>query len=383
MSPTLPPRPSLEWLRKTAKHRLAELRTSDPKATLAIAQRDVARDYGFESWRKLKAAIEEVPPAPHFSDETTKGFFLLVGKGMTDEVRDALDASPHLINTVGPHPFWGGRPQALHVAVETKHREMFDLLLGRGADVNGSNNQYDHWSPLMLAIHRGNVEMRDELLRRGARVGLVEALMLGDNDRVDELLTRGLPEVVPNDGSLIAFARTAHAIDRLLELGASPEKKDRWGSAPIDAMSRLGAEGIPLVRHLIARGASASPEEYARLGDLEALTAMVGADPAIARRDSVIIAAVGNRHHALVEWLLTHGASANARERAKSRQTALHEAAWNGDLRMTEILITAGADPASRDEEHNNTPLGWAETSREITNNPQCDEVAAYLRALM
>ena len=66
-----------------------------------------------------------------------------------------------MVNAVGPHPFWGGRPQPLHVAIETKRRDMFDLLLGAGADVNGTNDEYDHWSPLMLA--------RDAGARRHAR----------------------------------------------------------------------------------------------------------------------------------------------------------------------------------------------------------------------
>lgn len=315
-------------------------------------------------------------------DDIIKAFFELVGTGMIDRVRAALDAAPQLVHAVGPHPFWGGRPQALHVAIESKRRELFDLLLERGADVNGRNDQYDHWSPLMLAIDRDDAAMRDELLRRGARIGLVEALMLGDDARTDELLASGLPDITPNGGSILAFARTTHAIDRLLDLGASAETKDRWGSAPIDAMSRLGARGAPLVRHMMARGIAASPKEYARLGDIETLAAMVGKDPSIARLDSVMMAAVDFRHYALVAWLLERGANANARAEAQSRHTALHSAAWNGDLRMVQMLIAAGADPALRDEQYDGTPLGWAETSREITNNAKCTEVAEYLRTL-
>jgi len=75
-----------------------------------------------------------------------------------------------------------------------------------------------------------------EQLARGARVGVVESLMLGDDARIDELLDReGLPVMTPNGGSILAFARTTHAVDRLLDLGASLDTKDRWGSAPIDA----------------------------------------------------------------------------------------------------------------------------------------------------
>ena len=93
----------------------------------------------------------------------------------------------------------------------------------------------------MVAVKRP--EMRDELLRRGAHVGLPEALLLADDQRVEELLDRLLPSIVPNGGSILAFARTPYAIDRLIALGAPTDARDRWGTTPLDAMSRLGAGG--------------------------------------------------------------------------------------------------------------------------------------------
>jgi len=380
MSSQLPSHPNLEWLRKSAKKRLNELRAADPNAKLADAQRELAREYGFPSWRKLKAHVEAAPPQPT-ADQIVKRFFELVGNGRIDDVRQVLDAAPQIVNVVGPHPFWGGRPQALHVAIESGRQDLFDLLLERGAGVNGRNDEYDHWSPLMLAINRDRTAMRDELLRRGVRVGLIEALMLADDARGEAILdANGLPDVVPNGGSILAFARTTRAIDRLLALGASIDAKDRWGSAPIDAMSRLGARGISLVSHLIARGAAAAPREYARLGDIETLSAMYEKDPAVARLDPVMMGAVEFRHHGLVEWLLAHGANVNARAEAQSHQTALHSAAWNGDLRMVQILIAAGADATLLDDEHQGTAQQWAEVSARITNNPECLKVAEYLR---
>jgi len=382
MSSQLPSHPNLEWLRKSAKKRLAELRAADPQAKLADAQREVAREHGFPSWRKLKAHIEtaatEAPPPT--VDQIVKAFFELVGNGRIDDVRRVLDAAPQMVHAIGPHPFWGGRPQALHVAIETRRQDLFDLLLERGADVNGRNDEYDHWSPLMLAMNRDRTAMRDELLRRGVRIGLVEALMMADDARAEAILdTTGLPDIVPNGGSILAFARTTRALDRLLALGASIDAKDRWGSTPMDAMSRLGARGIPLVSHLIARGASATAKEYARLGDIERLSALYEKDPAVARLDVVMMGAVDFRHHALVEWLLARGANVNARAEAQSHQTALHSAAWNGDLRMVQILLAAGADPSLLDDEHQGTPRQWAEVSVRVTNNPKCAEVAGYL----
>jgi len=313
-------------------------------------------------------------------------FLRHVGTGRIDDARAMLARDDTLVNAVGPHPFWGGRPQALHVAIESKRRDMFDLLLEHGADVNGTNDEYDHWSPLMVSMNRETRGFRDELLRRGARVGLAEALMMGDDARVEELLGQDAlaresakPDGGPNRGSILAFARTPFAIDRLIAIGAPTDVKDRWGSTPIDAMSRLGARGGPLVRHMVARGIAASPADYARLGDVDTIAHLYESDPGIARFDAVMMGAVDFKHHALVSWLLERGANVNARAEWGSRHTALHSAAWNGDLKMVALLVDAGADRSARDAEHDGTPLGWAETSIEVTNNPQCAEVAAYL----
>ena len=59
--------------------------------------------------------------------------------------------SPALVNAVGPHPYWGGRPQPLHLAIEGKRRDVFDLLLDSGADIDGRNDEY---RPLVAADDR-------------------------------------------------------------------------------------------------------------------------------------------------------------------------------------------------------------------------------------
>ncbi|HYD11371.1 MAG TPA: ankyrin repeat domain-containing protein [Allosphingosinicella sp.] len=315
------------------------------------------------------------------SETGTAAFLRAVGDGDIERVRDLLAADPGLANAVGPHPYWGGRPQALHIAIETKRRDMFDLLLDAGADPDGRNGEYDLWSPLMLALNRDRADMRDELIRRGARIGLVEALLMKDDVAVDALLADGLPPMAPNGGSILAFARTPYAIDQLIALGAPIDAKDRWGVTPVEAMSRAGEDGGLLVRHMMRHGVTPDAEAFARLGDRDMLAALVENDPALARRDDLLMAAVDGRHHDLVRWLLSMGADANARAAGQSRQSALHNAAWNGDLEMVQSLVDAGADLHVRDAEHDATPRGWAETAATITNNPACVEVAAWLRA--
>lgn len=108
--PPLPERPNLDWLRKTAKQSLQQLRETQPQATLADAQLALARAYGFPSWRKLK---QHIAGSAQFDDDTVKAFFELIGSGQLDAVRAQLAESPALVHAIGPHPFWGGRPQAL------------------------------------------------------------------------------------------------------------------------------------------------------------------------------------------------------------------------------------------------------------------------------
>jgi hypothetical protein len=54
----LPERPSLEYLKRRAKERLGQLRQHDPRVQLARAQLEIAREYGFPSWRALKTEID-------------------------------------------------------------------------------------------------------------------------------------------------------------------------------------------------------------------------------------------------------------------------------------------------------------------------------------
>jgi ankyrin repeat protein len=381
MSQALPARPSLDWLRKTAKQQLHELRKDKPGAKLASAQLALARQYGFRSWRALKAEIDR----RQAGEQSIAALLRAVGSGQIDTVRAMLAATPELVNAVGPHPFWGGGPQPLHVSIDTKRRDMFDLLIAAGANVSGNNEQYDYWSPLMLTIHWGQPEMRRVLLERGATVGLIEALMLEDDAMVEKLLRPGksaLPAIEPNNGSTLAFARTPFAIDRLLELGVAHDRKDRWDTTPIQAMSRLGPRGRALVQHMLKRGIAAEPQDYARMGDKDTLAALIAAKPEIAKLDAVMMGAVDFGHYDLVTWLLSQGANVNAHSDWGSQGSALHSAAWNGDLRMAKLLVEAGADITARDPEHDNTPAGWAEVAIEVTNNPSCKDVADYLAGL-
>ena len=84
-------------------------------------------------------------------------------------------------------------------------------------------------------------------------------------------------------------------------------------------------------------------------------------------------------HPELAQWLIDRGANPNARSRIGSQGTALHSAAFEGNLDMAKLLIAAGADLRALDREYQGTPESWARAAIEITNNPQCAVVADYL----
>src|SRR5262245_37203819 len=87
----LPDRPSLEYLKRRAKERLTELRLRAPRVKLAAAQLEVAREYGFPSWRALKAEVDR-RRAP-----TVVEFFEAAGAGDVATLRRLLSAEPGLV----------------------------------------------------------------------------------------------------------------------------------------------------------------------------------------------------------------------------------------------------------------------------------------------
>lgn len=293
MSTPLPARPSLDWLRKRAELALKQLHRTQASARLADAQLAVAREHGYSSWRALKAEVDgrratPAEPAGQLDPELVARFLRLVGAGELGPIRELLTAHPSVVNAIGPHPFWGGLPQPLHVAIETGRQPVVDLLLRAGADPNGSNAEYAHWSPLMLASGGSRPAIQRALVRRGARIGLVEALMKGDDRTVLRLLKPGASALppAPNDGSLLMFVRTNRAIDRLLELGVSAETRDRWGANPIEALSRLGRAGRPLVCHLQGRGVRTSGPPLATRALLDGIGEGVQFTPNALRRSN-------------------------------------------------------------------------------------------------
>ena len=136
--------------RSTAYHRTATPETF----ALHDAQFVLARSYGFESWPKLKAAVDGVTAAKlHEAAES----------GDLETARELLTRRPEIVD------LGRGEMRALHMAVLRRDLEMTKLLLEFGADPDGGIwPKRDATSPYVLARERGYDEIVD-VLRRGSR----------------------------------------------------------------------------------------------------------------------------------------------------------------------------------------------------------------------
>ncbi len=293
----LPDRASLEYLKKRAKERLLELRLRDRRAKLADAQLAIARDYGFPSWRALKAELDR-RRAP-----TLASFFAACSAGDVATLRDLVASEPSLVRERTPEGSTG-----LHLAVT--HVDAVRMLLEHGADPNARDTG-DNAYPLHFAGGAGGVavvralldaggdvhgvgdahqlevigwatcfgptiptDVLALLLERGARHHIFSAIATQDADAIQKLveenpdaLSRRLSPtenrqtalhyvIAPPDGLLGGGFRTGShyaILDLLIELGADLDAEDDKGRTPLAVAMLRGDERA--MRSLKAAGA--------------------------------------------------------------------------------------------------------------------------------
>ena len=184
MTKPLPANADISWLRKAAKSLQKTWRAEGRETKLADAQFQMATDYGFASWRALKTHLDGGP-----TPEEADAFLAAVGQGDVAAINTAIEGDPDIVKCIGKHPYWGGRPHALHVAIDTNREDIFDLLIEAGADVNASGAEYDNWTPLMLALSWGRTEMVKTLTQHGSKRSLCVALLSADDAALDRILS--------------------------------------------------------------------------------------------------------------------------------------------------------------------------------------------------
>jgi len=281
----LPDNASLEHLKTQAKSLLSDWQSNDPTALaraealpltspfqLADAQFVIAREYGFDSWSKLKRHVEGI-------GDRTKAFFAAIRAGDRSRVQDLLAEDPTLVRTKDEGDF--GAP-SITVAAYRDDLPMIDLLLASGANVDDRSNWWaGGFGPLDLASE----ETSAYLLKRGATLTAHAAARLGMVAELSALIAMepGVVHERGGDGQFpLHFAKTPEIVDILVDAGADLDARDldHEGTA---AQHRIF--DAPVLRRLVERGATQDVFTAAALDDVETLSQLLDADPgAISRR---------------------------------------------------------------------------------------------------
>jgi ankyrin repeat protein len=409
----LPEKPNLDWLRKQAKRHLDELLVENPSAQLSDAQFELAKQYGFSSWRALKAHIDSL---------TVEGqLFEAASKGDDEKLAALLDEHSDALHARNKPYEW----TLLHVAAHNGRLSTVNLLLDRGLDVN-SREKGDNTVPLHWAAAAGHVNVVRRLVEAGSDVigrgDDHELEVIGwatcwdgcDDDAhravVDILLAHGarhhifsavamrlaaeVRRIVAADPTALSrrmsrnennqtplhFAVRMNRPDMvslLLELGADPLAGDADGFtaatyATTPAIDRPVMEALHAITAAElqsadrgSRKANGNPMDLLAslaLGDWPVAERLVRDHPDLVNSGGVLHLASKRNDARVVKWLLDHGADPNAKwAHWDADVTPLHMAAWHADPEVVRLLLGAGADPHVRDSKHDGDALGWAE----------------------
>jgi ankyrin repeat protein len=393
---SLPDAPSLEWLRKQAKHRLTELRKTNRGAQLSDAQFALAKQYGFSSWRALKAHVDSLTIDGQLFEAAHKGDVNKLS-ALLDEHPDKLYARNkpyehtllHLaahngqLNAVdfllkrGIDPNTrekGDNTYAMHWAAAAGHLDVVRRLADAGGDVIGEGD--DHalgmigwatgWDGCDDATHRA---IADFLVSRGARHHIYSAMSIGDEREVRRIVAADPTQLERRQSHNEDFRRPLHfavyqnlqrMVQLLLELGADPLGTDATGHTAV-AYAMTPEIARPVVEAMRDRIGPTTLNSVAA-GDWASAERLLRQNPDATAREGVLHLMAKSGNIAAVKWLLDHGADPNARwSHWGDLLTPLHLAVLGNHLEVTRALLAAGADPTIRDTQHDSDALGWAQ----------------------
>jgi len=276
--------------------------------------------------------------------------------GMIDRVRELLAADPQSVHARG-----GDGQFPLHFAATV---EIAALLLDHGADINARDIDHESTAAQYMASSRRYMdsqslyrhEVARFLISRGAQTDILMASALGDLALVERLLNhdpetirttvseRYFPKRDPRSGGSIYFygfgvSRSPHMIAH------------QFGHTPVFEL--LMQRSAPWLRLVQAAEIGDQPGVEQILLQHPTLFARLSANAA--RR--IVGTAVRNNTRA-VELLLNLGWPVAAT--LENNQTALHYAAWHGNLAMVRSLLAHQAPVNIFEAEHGGSPLAWA-----------------------
>jgi len=244
----------------------------------------------------------------------------------------------------------------LHLAAFGGRKEIVELLISKGADVNSRTmwnpKHKTGWTPLLYAVDHGHKEVAELLIAKGADV----------NAKVDV------------GGTPLHFAAALdhkEIVELLIAEGADVNGKSRR-ETPLDTAFQFGhKETADLLRK---HGGTTGEEikavlDAAKTGNIESIKQYLasGADVNAEVGDGLtllFIPAFGG-HTEITELIIAEGADVNAKD--KIGMTPLHGAVVLDRKETVELLIANGAAVNAKTVKRE-TPLDWAVPNGEIAN---------------
>jgi len=327
MSPQLPARPNLEHLRNEAKQRLQTLRRTDPAARLADAQLLTSRDYGFASWRQLKASVDA---------HTRQRVFEAARTGDVDSVRRALD------DGFQPGTADETRLTIHQIAKRLGHTDL-ELLMRERQE---RDERHVDVKRAVAAIHAATAAGRADELRR---------LLEIDPELID---ARGVDHSAQTALHKAAWSDQIECVRVLLEGGADATIRD-YGDNASALHGAAHYASVAIVRLLVEAGAdvvgAGDDHQLGVLGwatclgrvreDVAAYLLQAGANldiwSAIALGRAADVRAFVERDRSLLDARMS---------RNEHRRTPLHHAAVLERSEMVRLLIDLGADVNATDD---------------------------------
>lgn len=295
----------------------------------------------------------------------------LAQAGLEERLAEVLGREPHRLGElVDMGHFDGDTGTLLHIAVNERRPDTVTFLLGRGADPNATDSRGR--TPLQLARGDKGEAMRDALIAAGAEVGVLEAAVIGDLERLTQLLDadpdlanhRRLDGMTPLQLA-IAFGRD-ELVPLLIERGAEVDARNVAGEPPMNVIT--GPAQVAVVRMLIDAGAAAPPEAVIGLGMMDELRALLQSDSAfvyrtmpVTGRKPVFAAVATNRLEAL-ELILASGGNPDEEGFLPATPIgALAGLPHEASAAFAEALVRAGVDTEVSGWR---TPVGHLVTTR-------------------
>lgn len=311
---------------------------------------DETRD--FIRRRRTEIREETADGMPEWRDEP-KELFVINDEDMFKPKSDSIWHAVHTGNTAAIERYlaegadvntkdgkFGVTPLAW--AVLGRQIEAVELLIQKGADINAKNN--DTFTPLHTAAFLGEYAIAQLLVNNGADVN-------AKNEDGDAPMN-----------SLEVDWETTEAIAEWIQIEVDRASVERGRAKLAGLLREHGAQAANLNRDAVCDAA-----RNGHMEEIEAHLAAEGTDPDAGDRKFGVTplcwAALGD-HTGIVELLIQHGASVDARNRDGA--TALHGAGFLGRAKAAELLLENGADPDARNH-RGETPMYGLNTDWETT----------------